>query len=117
MERRTSGRRPCRTSVRVHLEPGTPDDSFYLDSTDLSSKGVFLHTDLLFPVGERLALEFIVPGRAAPVRGRGRVVRVLRSHEPPGPGLGIEIRGVSTEERNALGRMSCVALRPARDPR
>ncbi len=114
MERRTSGRRPCRTPVRVYLEPGTPEDSFYLESADLSSKGVFLHTELLFPVGERLALEFIVPGRAAPVRGRGRVVRVIRAEEPPGPGLGIEIRGISAEERNALGRMSCAALRPAR---
>lgn len=44
-------------------------------SSDMSIDGVFLHTQILLDVGERLDLEFIVPGRPCPVRRGGQVVR------------------------------------------
>lgn len=83
-ERRARRRLPCRAPVRVYATPDRVSDSFVLESTDLSPEGVFLHTDLLFGEGEWLDLEFVVPGQARPVRGRGRVVRVDRDMERPG---------------------------------
>ncbi|MCA9673305.1 MAG: PilZ domain-containing protein [Myxococcales bacterium] len=105
MERRDSDRRPCRMPVRVLQQDGDPEhDSFWLDSADLSPGGVFLRTDLLFPVGEELELEFTIPGRARPVRGQGRVVRVVANRQS-GAGLAVRLDGLVDEERRALGRM------------
>ncbi len=111
MERRAGSRQPCRTPVRVYLEPGQEEYSFDLDSADLAPEGVFLHTELLFPVGQWLDLELRVPGRAQPVRGRGRVVRVSPARKPPGPGVAIWLQGLSDEERSALSRTSASSVR------
>lgn len=67
-------------------------DSYTLTSADVSPGGVFLRSHLLHPVGEPLDLEYVVPGVAAPVRARGRVVRVeTRDHCPGGPGMAVEL--------------------------
>lgn len=113
MERRNIRRLPCRAPVRVYATPDRIAESFILDSTNMSSDGVFLHTDLLFPVGEWLDLEFVVPGRAQPVRGRGKVVRVEGSVFPPGPGVAVQIPGLSEEDRTALRRMDSGSVRAA----
>ena len=110
MERRGRRRESCCAPVRIYATPD-PDDTFVLDSTDVSPDGVFLHTDLLFPVGEWLELEFEVPGRSRPVRGRGRVIRVDAGADPPGPGVALALRGLSDEERAALGRLGFSAWR------
>ena len=110
MERREIPRLPCRAPVRIYAEPQACSDSFILDSADISAEGVFLHTELLFPVGEWLDLEFVVPGRARPVRGRGRVVRVAASYDPPGPGVAVHIPSLAFEERNALRRMGSLPV-------
>jgi hypothetical protein len=113
MERREKGRRPCRTSVRVFLEPESTEEdlSFSLDSADLSPDGIFLRTELLFPVGQWLDVELDVPGRSEPVRGPARVVRVQSELEPPGPGMALWLAALSEEERTALARMSAKAVR------
>jgi len=87
------------------------DDSFVLESTNVNGDGVFLHTDLLFPIGEWLDLELTVPGRVRPVRGCGRVVRVDARADPPGPGVAVVIRGLGDEERTALGRIGASTWR------
>ncbi len=46
-------------------------------SSNMSVDGVFLHTQILLDVGERLSLEFAVPGRTYPVRRGGQVVRAV----------------------------------------
>ncbi|MCC6750727.1 MAG: PilZ domain-containing protein [Deltaproteobacteria bacterium] len=111
MERRASDRRPCRMPVRVFAEPGPMAESFHLDSCDVSEEGVFLATELLFPVGEWLEVELTVPGRARPIRRRGRVTRVLVDDALPGPGVAVRFHGLTEEERTALGRLSADALR------
>ena len=118
MERRTSERAPCRTTVRV-FQPDAPIDEggstealldwFFLESTDIGAGGVFLETDLLFPVGEELDLEFEVPGRPGSVRGRGEVVRVVV--DGTDPGVAVQLKGLSMEERRALSRMSDLTRR------
>ena len=44
-------------------------------SSDMSVDGVFLATEILLDVGERLDLEFTIPGRPFPIRRGGEVVR------------------------------------------
>jgi hypothetical protein len=111
MERRGQRRLPCRAPVRVYATPDKMADSFVLESTNLSADGVFLHTDLLFPVGDWLDLEFVVPGRSRPVRGRGKVVRVDGSVLAPGPGVAVHIPRLSDEERNALARLDTATVK------
>lgn len=106
MERRTNRRLPCRTPVRIYATPGDISDSFILQSSNVSPNGVFLQTDFLFDKGEWVDLEFVVPGRARPVKGRGQVVRVHVTSDPPGPGVAIHLPDLSIEEQTALGRMS-----------
>ena len=114
MERRDQERSPCRTPVRIGYVEGEDlvDDCFWLDSTDVSEDGVFLHTDLLFPVGERLELEFSVPGRAKPVRSAGRVVRVVSDARASGSGVAVKLEGLCEEQRRAMSRMSSDLVRP-----
>ncbi len=111
-ERRECNRLPCRAPVRIYMDPEIPSDSFFLESSNLSSEGVFLHSDLLFPEGEWLDLEFMVPGRAQPVRGRGQVVRVHSTSLPPGPGMAVHIPRMSTEERGFLRQMNMIIRSP-----
>lgn len=113
MERRTSSRLPCRTPVRIYAAPDDPELSFTLDSADFSPQGIFLRTELLFPVGEWLDLELAIPGRAQPVRGRGRVIRVNPSRKAPGPGVAVRLPGLSREEQSALARMTVATVRRA----
>lgn len=44
-------------------------------TANMSVDGVFLATQILLDVGERLDLEFTVPGRPVPIRRGGQVVR------------------------------------------
>ncbi len=113
MERRQKRRRPCRTTVRVFLEPESCEEdlSFCLDSADLSPDGIFLRSELLFPVGQWLDVELQVPGRSEPVRSPARVVRVQSHRQPPGPGMALWLAALSQEERAALGRMSASTVR------
>ncbi|MCB9556666.1 MAG: PilZ domain-containing protein [Deltaproteobacteria bacterium] len=112
MERREDDRSACRTAVRVVHEEEGLDDFFELDSTNISPSGVFLCTDLLFPVGETMALEFAVPGRSHPVRSQGKVVRVvIEDDDVPGPGIALELEGLEGEDRTALARLSARSVR------
>jgi hypothetical protein len=110
-DRRDCNRLSCKAPVRVYVDPKSAVDSFFLEANDLSPQGVFLRTDLLFPEGEWLELEFLVPGRALPVRGKGQVVRVHTSYDPPGPGIAVHIPQLTAEERNALNQLNLAALR------
>lgn len=73
-----------------------------MESSNVSPNGLFIHTDLLFPVGEWLDLEFVMAGRAEPVRGFGRVVRVVDSAKGSGPGMAIHLPKISSYEKRAI---------------
>ena len=75
-ERRDLRRMSCKTPVRVYCTPGKVEDSYFAEASNLSSSGVFIESDLLFMRGEWLELEYLIPGRALPVRGLAQVVRV-----------------------------------------
>ncbi len=72
-------------------------------TSDLSTGGAFIRSDLLFEIGEKLALMFTLPGGRS-VRAHGNVVRVSRSARS-GPGMGIEFQDLSTTDRDAIFAM------------
>jgi len=60
-------------------------DRFFRDFIkDISAGGVFIETHHLFPVGETIALSFMVPRYPVPVKITGKIARVSPE------GLGIE---------------------------
>lgn len=89
-DRRQGNRQPCRVPVRVFATEDLDSESFVLESSDLSEYGVFVRTDLLFPVGEQMVLELAIPGSARPVRGQGVVTRVVEN--PQGAGMGLKLK-------------------------
>jgi hypothetical protein len=97
-ERRESGRLHVRTPVRIFVDDSNVADSFIMLSSNISPDGVFLNSDLLFPEGEELDLEFVVPGEARPFRGRGRVVRVETSAAGMGPGMAVHVSNLDSDE-------------------
>lgn len=72
------------------------------ENTDVSPGGAFLHSDLLFEVGERLMLQFQLPRGGPAVRARGRVTRVARGHSREVPGMGVEFVDLRPEDRAAI---------------
>lgn len=73
-----------------------------LDTADLSEGGLFLRSDLLFEVGEGLALEIpLSNGKIATVQGR--VAWVTRgTEENASAGMGVEFARMSANDRRAL---------------
>ncbi|MBK7861500.1 MAG: PilZ domain-containing protein [Archangiaceae bacterium] len=75
------------------------------EGADLSVGGTFLKADLLLEQGERLSLQFQVPGVPRVVRAEGRVrwVRRFPAELEPG-GMGVEFESIAEEDRSMLTR-------------
>lgn len=75
----------------------------WFESADLSAGGTFLKADLLLEPGDRLSLEFRVPGTARLMRAQARVAWVRRFPEESEPaGMGVEFLAMSDDDRVAL---------------
>lgn len=91
---------------RIELEVSIFSDSnFYAGFTEnLSAGGVFVATYVLRPIGSRMTLEILVPGRTEPLRLAG-VVRWLRppsANEDLWPGMGVAFDALSAEEEASI---------------
>ncbi|MGQ0508680.1 MAG: PilZ domain-containing protein [Myxococcaceae bacterium] len=74
-----------------------------LEGSDLSPGGTFIRSDLLLEQGEKLALEFQVPGVPRLMRAQARVAWVRRfPKEDEFPGMGVEFTTMSEEDRSVL---------------
>ncbi len=71
---RIGGRRPLKTTVRVHDAQGW--GPFSLESVDIGVTGVFLQSSLFMEPGEIFTLEFRIPGESCPMHVRAVVSRV-----------------------------------------
>jgi hypothetical protein len=97
-------RHPRRTlAVEFKAREADGPGTLELSGMDLSAGGAFLVCQVLLEPGETLSLEFVVPGRPAPVETAARVAWVRRfpSGELPA-GMGIEFLGLSLEEQASL---------------
>ncbi|MHB8877403.1 MAG: PilZ domain-containing protein, partial [Myxococcaceae bacterium] len=73
------------------------------EGQDLSAGGAFIRSDLLLEQGDRLSLEFRVPGVPRLMRAQARVAWVRRfpdGSEPPG--MGLEFLTMTEEDRAVL---------------
>jgi hypothetical protein len=90
-ERREYPRTSCQSTVRIYADPSPSADYFDLEAANIGPTGMFLRSELLFPVGEWLPLEFTHPEGTAPLRHWGMVVRVNTTEANPGPGMAIQL--------------------------
>jgi hypothetical protein len=79
------------------------DGRIQFDTQDVSVGGAFIRSDLLFEIGEELAIAFALPS-GHDVRARGRVVRVSRDSGDDGTfaGMGIQFVALSDHDREAI---------------
>jgi c-di-GMP-binding flagellar brake protein YcgR len=95
-------RRPAALPVTVRATRNRVEGGIHLDSANLSEGGAFLHSDLLFEVGETLNLEIPLPSGAV-VKAAARVVRVARDRDVTAVhGMGIEFTGISAQDRQLI---------------
>lgn len=111
---RRHDRRPAELAVSVSAEGREPAaGSITLDSADVSEGGAFLRSDVLFEVGETLALEIPLPDGPV-VKATGRVAWVADSGSEA-PGMGLEFVALSDDDRRALSLgMGRLLVPPAR---
>ncbi len=104
-EKRLSERKHIKVQITVHDGEGFGD--LYFETQDVSTGGIFITSDILLDVGEKLHLEFQLPDSSnKPVEAEGTVVRVIRVPRLPGkdfkPGMGIKFTKISPEDKKRL---------------
>jgi uncharacterized protein (TIGR02266 family) len=101
----TDKRRHARRTLAVEFRTRDTDGrgALELSGADLSAGGAFLVSEVLLEPGDTLSLEFLIPGRPAPLRAEVRVAWVRRFPSPEQPaGMGVEFLRLGAEERRAL---------------
>lgn len=95
-------RKPAELPVTVRAAGNKVEAGIRLDSADVSEGGAFLHSELLFEIGEILHLEIPLPSGQV-VKATGKVVRVSRSRgRETLPGMGIEFTRLALNDRRAI---------------
>src|SRR5215471_4375617 len=98
-------RRFSRRAVKVDFHGNSAEGigELLFEGVDLSAGGTFLRSDLLLEQGERLGLQFGMPGLPRQLHAEAQVAWVRRFPKPTEPaGMGIEFVGMSEEDRSAL---------------
>lgn len=95
-----SPRKPLKAELRVYYGP-SQKMVLYGFSVDMSSGGLFLKTDTLFSVDEKVMLSFTLPDAKKVVNCSAKVAWVNREDEPSKPdlppGIGLQFLDLSTE--------------------
>lgn len=100
----SENRREPRLPVEVKVDYRTVG-SFITDySKNISKGGVFIHTSLPLPVGERVRLRLTLPDGDAPFALDGVVkwTSTLRDKDKHPPGMGVEFVDFSDEVKQKL---------------
>ncbi len=98
---RRATRKPLQVEFRGKDSEGV--GQLFFEGEDLSTGGAFLKSELLFEVGDRLSLEFQLPGGTRVLRVQSQVVWV-RSF-PRGDeagGMGVQFVGTNDEDSRTL---------------
>ena len=77
--------------------------TIHFDTHDISVGGAFIRSDLLFEIGEELAVAFTLPS-GEKIQARARVVRVARDTGDEGlaAGMGVQFLQLSDPDRDAI---------------
>jgi uncharacterized protein (TIGR02266 family) len=102
-EHRRHERKPIAVEFRCTEASGVGE--LYFEAADLSAGGTFLKADFLFEQGEKLWLQFQVPGVPKVMRAEGRVRWVRRFPEASEPGgMGVEFEAIGDSDRATLSK-------------
>jgi uncharacterized protein (TIGR02266 family) len=103
LERRAKPR--IETRVKVKIDELGGELATY--SGNLSKSGVFLETTEWSPaVGERVAMELLLPNAEGAIRVTGRVARVVRPNQPGHPaGVGVHFLKVEARQARTFDRL------------
>ncbi|MBW1808245.1 MAG: PilZ domain-containing protein [Deltaproteobacteria bacterium] len=110
-------RRFARVDTKLHVQFVYAEGFFELKTEDLSLGGLFIATDHLVPVGEKVRLVLHIPGDHPSVKAVCEVVRVVEESAPGQPaGLGIRFDDMSDADlltvRDYLGRRVAGQIEP-----
>jgi len=92
-----------RILIRIEVEGRWRDGFFMGEANDLSRSGMLLTSDAELKVGERINVQFVVPGSREPISVTGSVARVTADNEKPGKFLiGLEFEDLEPEIEQAI---------------
>lgn len=102
-DHRRHERKPISVAFKCTEASGVGELLF--EAADLSAGGTFLKADFLFEQGEKLWLQFQVPGVPKVMHAEGRVRWVRRFPEAQEPGgMGVEFETITDDDRAMLAR-------------
>ena len=92
-----------RILIRIEVEGRWRDGFFMGEANDLSRSGMLLTTEAELKMGERINVQFVVPGSREPISLTGLVVRVAEDEGKPGKFLiGLEFEDIAPEIEEAI---------------
>jgi uncharacterized protein (TIGR02266 family) len=97
-------RRSQRTPVTVRIEYATVDALFSDFTRNINEGGIFVETDELVPLDEKVELRLRLPGTQELVHARGRVVRVEPASEGSAAGIAIEFEQLDGAARELINQ-------------
>ncbi len=97
-------RRSQRTPVTVRIEYATVDALFSDFTRNINEGGIFVETDELVPLDEKVELRLRLPGTQELVHARGRVVRVEPASEGSAAGIAIEFEQLDAAARELINQ-------------
>jgi type IV pilus assembly protein PilZ len=98
VERRRSERAP----ITVRIEYSTVDALFSDFARNINEGGVFVETDELIPLDEKVDLCFRLPASDELVHAHGRVVRIEAATPTSAAGIAIEFDELDSEARSVI---------------
>ena len=98
VERRRSDRAP----VVVQIEYSTVDALFSDFTRNINEGGIFVETEELIPLDEKVDLKLRLPGSDEIVHARGRVVRVEPASATSAGGIAVEFAQLDARARELI---------------
>jgi uncharacterized protein (TIGR02266 family) len=93
-----------RLGIQLNVEFASVKDFRAARSLDVSSRGMFVRTNQVYPVGEDVLLRFSLPGVARPFKALGRIMWSSATDTPQGlpAGMGIQFTDLVGQEQGII---------------
>jgi len=95
VERRLSPRAP----VTVRIDYSTIDAMFSEFARNINEGGLFIESETLLALDERVQLKFRLPGLDDPIKASGRVAWIREAGIDGPPGMGVEFESLDADAR------------------
>jgi type IV pilus assembly protein PilZ len=93
-----------RLGIQLNVEFASVKEFRTARSLDVSSRGMFVRTNQVYPVGEDVLLRFSLPGVARPFKALGRIMWSSATDTPQGlpAGMGIQFTDLVGQEQGII---------------